>query len=265
MNIFAEMAHSIYDFGSYNGFRRNGSGKTFLYGLVVDMIYILAVFLPMIFSLTTGGGLRNVLASNLPEFTLSGGRLTVEEPAKFTTVNTYLWMDTSRPITEEVTESDLLAFDSAIVMDAEHMLVKSEGQVLRLTYAELEEKLGIEGLNKRTLLDELVPIIYAVLVILAVVFFVGMQLLFFFGALLVAVIGGMLPPGRRIGLSFGELYKLALHARTAPLLLKAVYNFLPFSIPFFFVINFGLSLFYMWKAFQNIELDQQGNQGWQGL
>ena len=51
-------------------------------------------------------------------------------------------------------------------------------------------------------------------------------------------------------ISFGSLYKMAIYTRTAPLLLKMVYMWIPVSIPFFVLINMGISCFYMWKAIE---------------
>ena len=53
-------------------------------------------------------------------------------------------------------------------------------------------------------------------------------------------------------LTFGELYKLGIYTRTTPLLIKAVFSFLPFGIPFFWLISIGISLGYLAGAIRNM-------------
>ena len=64
------------------------------------------------------------------------------------------------------------------------------------------------------------------------------------------VMGKLMASMQNKEISFGSLYKMAIYTRTAPLLLKMVYMWIPVSIPFFVLINMGISCFYMWKAIE---------------
>ncbi|MCH5344337.1 MAG: DUF1189 family protein, partial [Acetatifactor sp.] len=77
--------------------------------------------------------------------------------------------------------------------------------------------------------------------------------LFFFGVLFVALMGMIVASCMNYKLTFGQLYLLGIYSRTLPLLIKALISFLPFHIPFFWVINFGLSLFIMIMAIKKMK------------
>ncbi len=145
MNIFAELIHAVYDFKSYPVFRRNKGGKAFLYGLLLSVFYLLlSMLLPMLVTLVSFGGFGNVVRQSIPDFRLEDGRLWVDGTYDVQEYDTnyggiYIKVDTERPITEEITDVDLLAFDRVLVMDDEHMIVKAEeGQSLRIAYTDLD-------------------------------------------------------------------------------------------------------------------------------
>ncbi len=68
------------------------------------------------------------------------------------------------------------------------------------------------------------------------------------------------------GLKFGELYKLAIYARTPALLVETVYAWIPLVISYFYVISYGVSALYMWKALKLIKEEslEPPKTGWTG-
>ena len=83
MNIFAELVHSVYDFKSYPGYRKNRGGKAFLYGLLLSVVYLLAaVLLPAVITVAGFGGFGGMAREAIPNFKLEDGRLWVEEPVE---------------------------------------------------------------------------------------------------------------------------------------------------------------------------------------
>ncbi len=260
MNIFAELVHSIYDFRSYSGYRRNKAGKVFLYGLLLSLVYFLvSLFLPMFVSIAGVGGFANMVREAIPDFTLENGRLWVEEPVDIQQYDAYqggicFRVDTDNPITESVTDVDLLAFDRVLILDAEHGIVKAEGgSVLRFSY----EDFDIGNWDRETFLKEIVPFIPFVLWIVLVIVVCAGFFAFFAGAFVTASIGSIISAFMGCRLKFGELYKLAVYARTPAMIIKSVYSWIPVVIPYFYVINFGISAFYMWKAIQYIKEETQ--------
>lgn len=259
MNIFAELVHSVYDFKSYPGFRRNNGGKVFLYGLLLTLIYfLLSMVLPVAVTLLGFGGFGNIARETIPDFRLEDGTLWVEEAYDFQQYDSYqggicMKVDTSRPITEEITDVDLLAFDRVLILDAEHMIVKAEGSsAIRLSYDDLD----LGDWDRDSFLEELMPFVPVVLWVSLVLILCMGLLGFFLGALVAAVMGTIISALMGCRLKFGELYKLAIYARTPALLVEAVYAWVPFAIGYFYVINFGISAVYLWKAIQRIKEEE---------
>lgn len=250
MNIFTEMVRSVCDIKSYPRFLENGKWKTFFYGLLLSLFYIFVSFvLPTAASVTASGGIEKVLEESVPEFTLEDGKLWVAEPVEYTMYDSvqggiYIKIDTENAVAGEISEVDLVAFERAVVMDADHVLLKTNGEIIRTSY----EDLFLGDWNRETLFAELLPFARLLLagilaaVILAAVF--G----FFTGAFFAAVLGGVIGSVWKYRLDFGDLFKLAVHARTVPILVKAVLAWFPVFVPFPTVLNFGISAVYMWRV-----------------
>ena len=113
----------------------------------------------------------------------------------------------------------------------------------------------------------LVPSFYFMMVIIMIICYVVMTALFFFGVLFVALLGMIVASCMRYQLTFGQLYLLGVYSRVLPLLIKALVSYLPFTIPYFWVINFGLSVVIIGIAIKGMRedlLQQQNNFGASG-
>lgn len=244
------MIHAVYDFKSYVRFKENRPWKVFFYGLILSTVCVLVTtVLPVVSMFGFTGGVGAVIGDVLPDFSLSDGTLWVKEPVELKQYDDYqggiyLKIDTSGTMVEDYTDVDLLAFDRVFMADSRNILVKESGEVFRVTFAEL----GIGDWTKAEVLDGLLPYIetavWGIGIMVAVVEIVG----FFAGALIVAMVGSFAASAMRYRIGFGELYKLAIYTRTLPIFLKMVSVWLPFILPFFFVLNFGLSILYIWKV-----------------
>ena len=139
------------------------------------------------------------------------------------------------------------AYSNAILMDSEKVIVKNNGRVQEAYFSEMKF-----DLNKEILLG-LIPFVYAIMILVLVFIYIWMTAFFFFGVLFVALIGMIVASCMKYQLTFGQLYLLGIYSRTLPLIIKAAVSFLPFNIPFFFIINFGLSLFIIGAAIQKMK------------
>lgn len=259
MNIFAELIHSVYDFKSYTSYVKNRGLKTFLYGMLVALIYILlAEVAPMAVLMAPTGGLDSLIRESMPEFTLEDGVLWVADPVEYKQYDDfqgglYLKIDTEDDAVEEISAVDLLPYEKAIVMGSRGMIMKTNGEVIQATYAELD----LGDWDKERVITELVPMISMIVWFVVIVVILFIPAGFFLGALIAALLGLIVNAILKGNLSFGELFKLAVHARTTPMLLKIVLAWIPIAIPYFFIINFGISVFYMWKAIQCIKSEEE--------
>lgn len=254
MNIFKELVLSVYSFKSYGEFLKNKKSKVFLFAILLMLLYFLFYMpVPFAFSMITEGTYTEAVKNGLPEFELKDGYLWMEEPFEYDDGYRYVYIDTDPEYVfynaDEIGEY-LYGYSQAILMDSEKMIAKSNGQISELYFADL----GLE-LNKQSVIDW-APFIYLIVGLGMIFSYIWMTALFFFGVLFVALIGMIVASCMNYRLTFGQLYLLGIYARTLPLIIKSVVNFLPVGIPFFFVINFGISVLIIGCAIRHMKESQ---------
>ena len=264
MNIFKEMGLAVYSFKSYKEFLKNRKGKVFLFSIVVMLIYF---FIKMVipFLMLNGSGLASVIKENVPDFRLENGVLWVEEEVQIDDGDTCVWIDTDPD--EVFYDADEMeeyydGYTNVWLMDSEKMLIKSNNNNMQQFYfADMDAEFSKEDLMA------LVPSFYFIMVIILIICYVVMTALFFFGVLFVALLGMIVASCMRYQLTFGQLYLLGVYSRVLPLLIKALVSYLPFTIPYFWVINFGLYVVIIGIAIKGMRedlLQEQNNFGASG-
>lgn len=251
MNIFKELALSIYSYGSYENFLKNRKGKVFGFGLVLMLIYFtITMLLPTVTKLGTPSSLARSIRENVPDFELEDGVLWVDDVIELDEAGTYVCIDTDPDYVfydaDEMMDF-LYGYNSVIIMDSEKMILKSNGQIQSLYFEDTDWKFDREDLI------EFIPTVYVIYIIGMILAYIWMTALFFFGVLFVALVGMIVKSCMNYELTFGQLYLMGIYSRTLPLLIKAAVSFLPIGIPFFWVINFGLSMFILIMAIQKMK------------
>ena len=253
MNIFKEMALSVYSFGSYKQFLQNKKGKVFAFGVVLTAIYFaITMLIPGTVSvLSSNGSLRSMLNS-IPDFELEDGTLWVEDVIEIDQGDSYVYIDTDPDWV--FYDADEMApylsdYASAILMDCEKIIVKNNGQMQELYFSDLDLDFDREDLM------EFVPWLYVGYAIGMIFVYVWMTALFFFGVLFVALLGMIAASAMKCRLTFGQLYLLGVYSRTLPLIIKALLSFLPVHIPYF-PFNFAISLFILIMVIRKINEEQ---------
>lgn len=237
MNVFKEMLLSIYDYGSYSQFLKNRKGKVFGFGVLLLTIYfVLTMILP---GLLFGGAffrLGDVINESVPDFSLKNGYLRMDDVIEYDIGTTYIYINTNSSFDlGEETISGFGRYSNVIIADDVMMLVKNEGNWYPVDYSSLDFEF-----DKSDLLS-FVPFLYVIIAVFLLFAYIWMLALFFFGVLFVALIGMIIASIMRYQLTFGQLYLMGVYSRTLSLLIKAIVSYLPFGIPYFGVLNFGLS------------------------
>lgn len=212
--------------------------------------FSLTMIVPFIkFQFKTGGFVK-IIEDYVPDFELSGGTLWVEKPIEYEKDGTYIYIDTAPDLSfydvDEIREY-ISDYYQVVLMDSEKVIVKNKGEIMGKYFSEFDM-----DFSRETLL-QWVPNAYLVVTAFMVLAFIFMTALFFFGVLVVALIGMIAASCMKYRLTFGQLYQMGVYARTLPLLIKAIMSFLPFSIPMFGIINFGLSVLYIVLAIQKMK------------
>ncbi len=263
MNIFREMSLSVYSFKSYKEFLNNRKSKVFLFAIVVMLIYFVLTIIVPFFQL--GSGLGAMIREEVPDFELSNGVLWVDEIVQIDDGSNCIWVDTNP---DEVfydaseMESYYAGYINVILMDSEKIIIKNSSSAMQ------QYRFDELGINfSKDDLEALVPSMYFIIVVVMIITYVVMTMLFFFGVLFVALIGMIVASSMKYQLTFGQLYLLGIYSRVLPLLIKACVSWLPFTIPYFWIINFGISVVILGVVIKGMKTDllqQQMNQGNQG-
>lgn len=258
MNIFTEMALSVYSYGSYRQFLQNRKGKVFGFAATLMAIYfVVTLLIPSLVSIVSPNGIVRELVDSIPDFELKDGVLWVEDVIELDESGTYIYIDTDPDYVfygADQMASQLYDYSSALLMDSEKMIIKSNGDVQELYFSELNADFTRKDLSM------LVPYLYVFYVLAMIFSYIWMAALFFFGVVFVALLGMAVASGLRYQLTYGQLYLLGIYSRTLPLIIKMIVHFLPFNIPYFWVINFGLSVLILFLAIRRMKEDQPPQQ-----
>lgn len=258
MNIFKEMALSVYSYGSYKQFLQNKKGKVFGFGLVLMLIYFLVTMLiPGLISFVSFSGELQTFMEKIPDFELEDGILWVGDVFEYDEDGTYIYIDTDPDYAfydADEMAPYLYEYGTALLMDSEKVIIKNDGDVQGLYFSELGVDFDKEDLGM------LLPWIYVIYVAFLIFAYIWMTAWFFFGVIFVALLGMIIASSMKYQLTFGQLYLLGVYSRTLSFIIKAVVNFLPFNIPYFWVINFGLSVLILFLAIRKMKEEQPPQQ-----
>lgn len=252
MNIFSEMFYSCAGVKKYPEFIKNKAGKVFLYVMLVVLIY------------TAIAQVRTIPETG--EF-ITKARETLIEFSDFELKSGKLWMEESFYLEEDgvlvMIESEygsyirdyytsdwyemLDAYDSVLIMDETTILLKSDGTIDVYDYPEdfVFTKETVYGW-----LDYIYPIVI-VYIVLAYLFSV---MGYFFTALLVAIAGMIICTFMKQNLTFGQVYILAIYAKTLPLLIKGIFKLVSLDFFGFSFVMFVVACVYVGCAIHHMDL-----------
>lgn len=241
MNIFKELVHSVYDCKSYVMFMKDRKRKTFLYAMIlVVLYYVLSIGIPfMRFQLETGG-ILHIADEYLPDFKIENGKVKVFDVIEYEDGDVYVSVNTlpgNRIDAAEMMQK-LHSYSQVIIMDSEQLVLRDGSRVETIYYRDLNPGLYV---TKQLLLETVRPYVNTIMTVGLVLVFLFMTASFFLGVLTVALIGMVIASCMDHPMTFGEAYQMAVYTRTLPLVIKAFVLFLPIWIPMFFIINFGIS------------------------
>lgn len=255
MNVFKEMVCSIGKPSAYPEFLKNKKGKIFGYGMLLMLFYfLLSVVFPLTAFQIRTGGLGTIVKETLPDFEVTDYGFWIEEPFYYEDGNSYIELDSNQYFDEDAAYQFSMGYQNMLLVDAEKMIIKSNGQVQTLYFYMLESGTYFS----RETIMAVVPMIYLFLILFLIFYFIWISALFFFGVLMVSLIGLILNMVLKSELTFGQIFILGIYGRTLPLFFKGLvlrfFNMaiFPVSIPYFWVINFGVTLVYMFFAMKRI-------------
>ncbi len=252
MNVLKELIHSIYDLKSYPVFMKDKNRKTFLFGVLLVFVYfLLTVMVPYAKFQVSTGGLVHMMDEVVPDFTIRNQSVTVEDVVEYEEDGILIYVNTDEVLlSEEELQDFIYGYRSVLLVDKEKVIILNNGQLTNIPYSELDPTLS---LTKAELVELVGPYITVFTVIVLVLIFLGKGILFFVGVLLVALLGMIVASCKHHTMTYEELYKLGIYTRTTPLLIKGLLSLVSLEIPFFFIINMGISVAYLAGAIGHMQ------------
>lgn len=230
MNIFSEFFFSIFGVKKYSEFLKNKGGKVFLYIMFVVFIYTCianAKAIPgtKIFIEEA----REFIEYELPYFELKNGEFYIEEPVYLEDDKTFVSADCENgSYIKQYDKSEwmqmLADYDSAIMLDTSTILIKDEAQIEMMDFAR-------NFSFSRDSLYDLIESAYVIVGIYLILAYIFNILKFLFATLIVALVGLIIDSFVGYGLTYGQLFKLSIYAKTCMLIIKALFKL--FGINFF--------------------------------
>lgn len=251
VGFFSRIFYSISKMDFYVTVAKESAGKAFKY------LVLFCFLLGAISSITAVVDFFDVISESeeyltkqIPDFSFENGELHVEGqmPIVANSDDTVLIVDTSG----ELDESSLDGYNKGIFISKTYIVSKKNVmQKERIDFAEL----GALSFTKSSLIAFL-PTLKILGFLLPIFIIMGTIIGKLIGSLFVSIITAIVASVKKVNLSYGQTYAIGIYAMTLPSIIKFVANLLSITLPLFFVIYYGIVIFYTINAFSRIQQDR---------
>lgn len=220
--------------GSYNKLTNLSTGRTVVYFV---LLLILLAFMKMgistIVYISDVGGFENLFLNTLPEFSVEGGKLVMDDKIELNIgadVLVYVDTDISEISVEDLPETDKVC----VAFGQNNILMAINSNVLSQEYLnEPVKDMLPDGLNNQVMSD-MVPVIYFCIVLVFIFTMAGQAVSLCFIALIIFIAARVVSAKLETNLSSGKVYLICMYSMSLPMILmranEAAGYLLPSSI-----------------------------------
>ena len=231
------------NYNKYGELLKGKAGRTAAYVIVLFLICSIGtVFIPTI---STGVKVIGGLWQTLPEFTITHEGMTVSEEYDLDIGGVRLFATNGR----EVTEEDFGDCITGAVLDADSVIIRNIGKTAEFSYREFDPE-GKGFTVVKNDLPALKPYIVGAGMAMCLVMFVTELMSFLLNAVFIGAVSSIVAMFMRIIMPLGKHIRLALYAKTLPLVISAVLT--PFGVPMYSVLTFAISMFIIVMFFRTL-------------
>jgi hypothetical protein len=253
VSIFTQFMNSISNIKAYRYFFQQSIGKAVLYLVLISIFFAGLSGMQIVRNLNSGiNTFESQFEADFPSFRFENGELTV---------------DAEMPYLVSQSEDDIIVIDTSGRMDhsvlddfesgffiSKHYAVHKENrfQTRHFDYGSLE---GAE-FTKEDVISwiPLLKWLNLFIIIFGFIIFVSGKLI---SAFIVSLGGLIIERILNHSIGLGSLFKLSIYALTFPILLKTLFGLLGLGFTHFWVLYYGLALFYLFKAVQIIRDNEE--------
>jgi len=249
-NLLASVARSLYDAGAYAALALRPTAHALAYLLVFSLLCasIAAVPVPREITASLEQAGRS-FSTDFPDFTFTNNGFKVKGKLPIISADEerFLWVFDPSGRTNA---SILDGYPKGVYLSNEGVLYKkNEFETRHYSLEALKQYAPITKADVERLISY-----HWVLTAVIVLFFLAFSVLAkFFSAFIVALLG---LAGRALGLRrvpFDVLFRLAMYALTLPIIVKTSASVAKIDIPWFFLIYYGIAVFYLVRGIGRIE------------
>ncbi|MCM1496209.1 MAG: DUF1189 domain-containing protein [Bacteroides sp.] len=238
----------------YKSLFQQSLGKHICYFLVLILLITVIQFgIPVAAYLQSMGGLKNLLLEGIPDFQLEQGELQVEIPVELERSGVRLVIDTS---VDAYTQEDAIAeaeeMDTAASIPVVYMLSRTN-MVCNMTDIPFDfAEMDMVTLNNQ----ELYNMAPAFLVFYSIMVFIRNVLIYMLSALFFALFGWVMNKTLGLNLKFGQIYVIALYAKSIQILLESILQVAGFVILYYIgsIVGIFITCNYMTRGMSSLLL-----------
>lgn len=238
----------------YKSLFQQSLGKHICYFLVLILLITVIQFgIPVAAYLQSMGGLKNLLLEGIPDFQLKQGELQVEIPVELERSGVRLVIDTS---VDAYTQEDAIAeaeeMDAAASIPVVYMLSRTN-MVCNMTDIPFElAEMDMVTLNNQ----ELYNMAPAFLVFYSITVFIRNVMVYMLSALFFALFGWVMNKTLGLNLKFGQIYVIALYAKSIQILLESILQVAGFAILYYIgsIVGIFITCNYMTRGMSSLLL-----------
>lgn len=252
VRFFSRIYKSITDFSFYSFIKKETLGKAFTYLLLLTLLISLVSIIKPIYELNSGIGLiSEYFDTEVPYFELKNGELHVEGemPIVSEDEDSIMIINTD----QDVDESVLADYDRGVLILKDRLINKqNKSQTREYKFSQLKD-FTINKYDVEKYIPYLKSISIFIIIFLPLFTFLGKL----FSTLFISLLGLIVNSVAGSKLEYADIYKIGIYSITLPSIIKLLSKFIPFDIPFFSLIYYGIVVFYMYKAMTIIKLEDK--------
>jgi hypothetical protein len=260
IGFFTKLTRTIFDFNIYPHVIGESTGRA------VAFLLLFSLLLGIIGSLITSaryllsGGLT-VITDLMPDFEYDSGILTVEDMEE-----PFIYeMDSNKifviDMNDEVDADILEYYSEGIMLKQDRVIAVQYGNIQEVSYTEFLDSYNIYHFSKEDL-SKILPVIDIGIVVIMIGFgVIGSVIGKMISSLFVSVLGLIVNAVSEAKLTYSDIYKTGVYALILPSLIKLILSSAGRNVGFirmiFFVVYYGIVIFYLVKAITTIKRNKQ--------
>lgn len=255
MNVFLELVYAVAGVKHYPEFLKNKKSKVCLYVALIVFLYFVLANVRLIPSAMELVAETKEAVLAVPDFQLKSGYLQMEESFYFEQDNVLIMLEPEYgSYINSVPQSDWYAMldgcDFAVVADETTMLLKNNGEINIFDYS-------ADVVLSRDWIYSLIDYIYVAIAVYLVFVYLFSFAGYFLAAVFVTFVAMVICSFMNQKLTFGQLYLLALYAKTLPLLVKGVLKLAEIGFFGYSVVAFAIACLYVGFAIRHMNIQEE--------